>query len=148
MKKLELLNIFRFNAYQNLLIKNKKETTMPLDFHNIKEQMTKLTINIGPELNERQAEELLASALKNKDELQYLQLHLGGQGPSFLPSIIELIEKNPGLTFLDLGECYLGDEGIKQILSYLKSLGLKLGIITNFRTDKLTYKRLINLPSK
>ena len=32
----------------------------------------------------------------------------------------------------------------KQVLAYLNSAKLKLGIIANFRTERLTYKRLIN----
>lgn len=33
---------------------------------------------------------------------------------------------------------------IKQVLAYLDAANLKLGIITNFRTRRLTYKRLVN----
>jgi GxxExxY protein len=39
---------------------------------------------------------------------------------------------------------YLKKVYINQVLAYLNSAKLKLGIITNFRTDRLTYKRLIN----
>ncbi len=33
----------------------------------------------------------------------------------------------------------------KQLFAYLKATGLKLGIIANFRTEKLTFKRVLNL---
>lgn len=33
---------------------------------------------------------------------------------------------------------------INQVISYLKTLGLKLGILVNFRPDKLRYRRIIN----
>jgi len=39
---------------------------------------------------------------------------------------------------------FLKDEFTKQLLAYLVSANLKLGIIANFRTQKLTYKRVIN----
>lgn len=39
---------------------------------------------------------------------------------------------------------FLKDEFIRQILAYLASANLKLGIIANFRTEKLTYRRIIN----
>lgn len=32
----------------------------------------------------------------------------------------------------------------KQVSAYLKSKNIKLGILANFRTEKLTYKRIIN----
>lgn len=32
----------------------------------------------------------------------------------------------------------------KQISAYLKSANIKLGILANFRTEKLTYKRILN----
>lgn len=32
----------------------------------------------------------------------------------------------------------------KQISSYLRKMNLKLGILANFKTDRLTYKRIIN----
>jgi len=39
---------------------------------------------------------------------------------------------------------FLKDEFTRQLLAYLVSANLKLGIIANFRTKKLTYKRVIN----
>jgi len=39
---------------------------------------------------------------------------------------------------------FLKDELTRQLLAYLVSANLKLGIIANFRTKKLTYKRVIN----
>jgi len=36
------------------------------------------------------------------------------------------------------------DEYYKQLLAYLDAANLKLGIVANFRTKRLTYKRLIN----
>jgi len=33
----------------------------------------------------------------------------------------------------------------KQLFAYLKATGLKLGIIANFRTEKLIFKRVLNL---
>ena len=33
---------------------------------------------------------------------------------------------------------------INQVISYLKNLGLKLGILVNFRTERLEYRRIIN----
>lgn len=33
----------------------------------------------------------------------------------------------------------------KQVFAYLKSTGLKLGVIANFRTEKLGFKRVLNL---
>jgi len=39
---------------------------------------------------------------------------------------------------------FLKDDFIRQLLAYLVSANLKLGIIANFRTQKLTYKRVVN----
>lgn len=39
---------------------------------------------------------------------------------------------------------FFKDEYMGQILSYLDTVQVKLGIIANFRTPRLTYKRLIN----
>ena len=33
---------------------------------------------------------------------------------------------------------------INQVISYLKTLGLKLGILVNFRPDKLRFRRIVN----
>lgn len=38
----------------------------------------------------------------------------------------------------------LKQEYFNQLLAYLNSANLKLGIIANFRTERLTYKRLVN----
>lgn len=35
-------------------------------------------------------------------------------------------------------------KSLTQLLAYLKSTGLRIGILINFRTDKLTYRRVIN----
>ena len=35
-------------------------------------------------------------------------------------------------------------EYLSQVLAYLNSANLKLGIVANFRTSRLTYKRLVN----
>lgn len=37
------------------------------------------------------------------------------------------------------------DGHFKQLLSYIRSLDYQLGIIANFRTNQLSYKRLINI---
>ena len=39
---------------------------------------------------------------------------------------------------------FLNQEYLNQVLAYLNACNLKLGIITNFRTKRLTYKRLVN----
>lgn len=39
---------------------------------------------------------------------------------------------------------FLRDEYLNQVLAYLDVANLKLGIIANFRTNRLTYKRLVN----
>ncbi len=38
----------------------------------------------------------------------------------------------------------INDEYYQQLLAYLDAANLKLGIVANFRTKRLTYKRLIN----
>lgn len=42
---------------------------------------------------------------------------------------------------------FIEREDSMQVYSYLKASGLKLGILANFRTNKLTYRRIINLHS-
>lgn len=39
---------------------------------------------------------------------------------------------------------FIKDEYYKQLLAYLNAANLKLGIVANFRSNRLTYKRLIN----
>ncbi len=39
----------------------------------------------------------------------------------------------------------LSGQDIKQVLAYLKSTGIKLGILVNFRNKSLIYKRIINI---
>src|SRR3989344_3412133 len=39
---------------------------------------------------------------------------------------------------------FYSSKDINQVISYLKNLGLRLGILVNFRSDKLRYKRIIN----
>lgn len=39
---------------------------------------------------------------------------------------------------------FLRQEYLNQVLAYLDAAQLKLGIIANFRTNRLTYKRLVN----
>ena len=38
----------------------------------------------------------------------------------------------------------LKQEYLKQVLAYLDATNLKLGIVANFRTNRLTYRRLVN----
>jgi GxxExxY protein len=38
----------------------------------------------------------------------------------------------------------LKPKDFKQVLAYLTANNLELGILVNFRTDKLTYKRILN----
>ena len=39
---------------------------------------------------------------------------------------------------------FLKDDFTRQLLAYLASANLKLGIIANFRTRRLTYRRIVN----
>lgn len=39
---------------------------------------------------------------------------------------------------------FLKKEYLNQVLAYLDVANLKLGIVANFRTNRLTYKRLVN----
>ena len=39
---------------------------------------------------------------------------------------------------------FLRQEFLNQVLAYLDAASLKLGIIANFRTNRLTYRRLVN----
>lgn len=39
---------------------------------------------------------------------------------------------------------FLRQEYLNQVLAYLNAANLKLGIVANFRTNRLTYRRLVN----
>ena len=39
---------------------------------------------------------------------------------------------------------FLKQDYLNQVLAYLDAAKLKLGIIANFRSERLTYKRLVN----
>lgn len=39
---------------------------------------------------------------------------------------------------------FIRPEDIKQVLKYLENLNLKLGLLVNFRKERLQYKRIIN----
>lgn len=53
-----------------------------------------------------------------------------------------IINKKILLEFKRVNFIHYGD--IKQVLRYLDATGLKLGIIINFKLNKLQYKRIIN----
>lgn len=39
---------------------------------------------------------------------------------------------------------YYNSKDVNQLIAYLKTLGLPLGILVNFRSDRLKYKRIVN----
>lgn len=39
---------------------------------------------------------------------------------------------------------FYNSSDINQVISYLKTLGLKLGILANFRSERLKYRRVLN----
>lgn len=100
---------------------------------------------LGRNLQEKQYQKAVEQLLKEQDipykkELNStLTFHGVPIGQYFLDflidnSIVLELKTKPALETSD----------IRQVLMYLKSTGLSLGILVNFRTNRVTYRRIIN----
>lgn len=100
---------------------------------------------LGNELQEKiyqrsVANELIQQNIAFKREV-YIPIvdHNGQQGKCFLDFVID---RNIALELKANPTIYKKD--IRQLLAYLAITNLRLGIIANFRTIRLTYQRVIN----
>ena len=100
---------------------------------------------LGNRYQEKYYQRAVEEALKEND-LQFskelsVDLEYNGKkiGKYFLDFLVEQV------VVLELKAVpYLLPKDFKQVLGYLKAKNLRLGILVNFRTDKLIYKRIIN----
>jgi len=101
----------------------------------------------------------LGHGLREKNYQKALEVILKENGMKFESQLyvpIKIKEKTIGRYFLDflindvialelkVGNHFLTKD-IKQLYSYLKAKKLKLGIIVNFTSDGIKYKRILNL---
>lgn len=125
------------NANSQILYKELSYKLMSLVFsvHN----------QLGSNLQEKQYQKAIEQLLKEehipfKKELPAtLTFHNSSIGHYFLDflidnSIVLELKTKPILEASD----------IRQVLTYLKTTGLSLGILVNFRTKRVTYRRIIN----
>jgi GxxExxY protein len=101
---------------------------------------------IGYGYREKYYQKALANAFKRldvefKEQLPY-KIKCRGEdiGICFLDFLIE----NKMILELKRGE-YFSKSNINQVYAYLKTTGLKLGIIANFTSKGLRFKRIVNL---
>ncbi len=104
---------------------------------------------LGPGHKEKYYENAVAEGLKSlnipfKEQL-YIPLSFKGKvvGRYFLDFFID----NKIVLEIKKGDMYSSKQHIEQVLSYLKANALKLGIIAQFATDGVKYRRIVNLRS-
>lgn len=100
----------------------------------------------------------LGSSRQEKHYQRAIEIELTEQGVSFQREkqvALEYLGKKIGDYFLDFviddkiilelkAKDFYNSKDINQVISYLKTLNLRLGILANFRSDKLKYRRIIN----
>ena len=104
---------------------------------------------LGPGHKEKYYENAVAEGLKSKHipfkEQLYVPLAFKGTvvGKYFLDFLVD------GKVVLELkkGDMYSSKQHIEQVLSYLKANALKLGIIAQFTSSGVKYRRIVNLRS-
>lgn len=100
----------------------------------------------------------LGSTRQEKHYQRAIEIELTDQGVSFQREkkvVLEYLGKRIGDYFVDFviddkiilelkAKDFYNSKDINQAISYLKTLNLRLGILANFRLDKLKYRRIIN----
>lgn len=102
---------------------------------------------LGPGHKERYYENAVAEGLTSKgipfERQMYMPLTFKGKviGKYFFDFLVD------GKIVLELkkGNRYSSHQNIEQVLTYLKAHGFKLGIIAQFATEGVKYRRIINL---
>lgn len=105
---------------------------------------------VHSELGNRYQEKYYQRAVEielKKEKIPYkkeLKIDLAYQGETIGKYFLDfLVENKIALELKAVPRLKSND--FKQSFAYLKATGLKLGIIANFRTEKLTFKRVLNL---
>lgn len=100
---------------------------------------------LGNSYQEKYYQRAIAIGLKNaklpyqKEVMVNLSFNNQKIGKYFLDFVID------GKIALEIKAApFLKDEYLNQVLAYLNAANLKLGIVANFRTNRLTYRRLVN----
>lgn len=104
---------------------------------------------LGPGHKEKYYENAIAEGLKDAgisfQRQVYVPLYFNGKvvGKYFLDFLID------GKIVLEIkrGDMYSSKKHIDQVFSYLKSNNLQLGILAQFTTEGVKYKRIVNLRS-
>ena len=103
---------------------------------------------LGPGLDEKIYENSLCIELahlkKNFTQQEQFNIHYRGHFVGKL--ITDLIVENKVVVEAKVIES-IGPAQVKQTLSYLAITGLKVGLVINFRTPSLTFKRVASLPA-
>lgn len=100
----------------------------------------------------------LGSTRQEKHYQRAIEIELTDQGLPFQREkkvALEYLGKKIGDYFLDFviddkiilelkAKDFYTSKDINQVISYLKTLKLRLGILANFRLDRLRYRRIIN----
>ncbi len=124
----------------------RKEIAYPELSYKLIGLMFKVHNELGPGLREKSYEDSLELAFKeaalNYTRQIHCPIYFKGEkvGSRFLDFLIEdkiIIELKAGNR--------LNRASVKQISEYLRTTGLKLGILVNFGPDEVRFKRILNL---
>jgi len=135
--------------YANIEHKNKPDTNNKLIYPELSYQLVGMLYDIHNELGNKYQEKYYQRAIAIELENRKVKFQ------KELPVNLMYKGKKIGIYFFDFlieNKIILEVKAVdkfrisdfKQISAYLKSKDLKLGIIANFRTEKLVYKRVLN----
>lgn len=101
---------------------------------------------IGSGLHEKYYQKALAVELKKQDIVFKEQVHtpLLFKGSKIGSYMLDFLVDNKIVLEIKKGDRF-SRNNIEQIIAYLKSNKLKLGILANFGKNQLTFKRIINV---
>lgn len=105
----------------------------------------KVHSELGSQYQERYYQRAVALGF-DEEKLQYqreIKVDLSFGGQTIGKYILDFLVENKIIVELKTVD-YFSQADFKQILAYLKAKNLKLGILANFRTKSLSYKRILN----
>jgi len=126
-------------------INTNKQIVYPELSYKLMGSLFKIHNKLGPSYQEKYYQRAIATEFKNQ-RIHFIRekeiiLGYGNQGIGKY-RLDFVVEDKIALEIKTVP--FLRDEFTNQLLAYLVSTNLKLGIIANFRTQKLTYRRVIN----
>lgn len=104
---------------------------------------------LGPGHHEKYYQRAVAGALKDigLDFKEQVSIPLKFKGASIGRYQLDFLVDNKIVLELKKGDKF-SKRNIDQVLQYLKSSGLRLAILANFSSDKVSFKRIVNFEEK